>query len=98
MQWRMEIEQIKKQSKWQLTNWQLINWQLVQDVQNGTHVGCVGHTKILKHAQFLCQFYELSKLNTHTGVKGCGFVAWFGKYTEIAFLVSLSFWFYHPSL
>ena len=25
-------------------------------------------------------------------------MAWFGQYTEIAFLVSLSFWFYHPSL
>ena len=51
----------------------------------------LGNTKILKHAQFLCQFYELRKLDKHTGVEGCGFVAWFGQYTEIALLVSLFF-------
>ena len=49
----------------------------------------LGKTKILKHTQFLCQFYELRKLNKRIGVEGCGFVMWFGKYTEIAFLVSL---------
>ena len=52
-------------------------------------IGWVGNTKVLKHAQFLCQFYELRKLNAHTGVEGCGFVAGFGQYTDIAFLVSL---------
>ena len=52
-------------------------------------IGWVGKTQILKHAQCLCQFYELRKLNTHTGVEGCVFVAWFGQYTEIASLVSL---------
>ena len=49
----------------------------------------LGKTKILKHAQFLCQFYELRKLNPHTGVEGCVFVAWFGQNTDITFLVSL---------
>ena len=39
--------------------------------------------------QFLCQFYELRKLNSHTGVERYGFVAWFGQYTDITFLVSL---------
>ena len=46
-------------------------------------------TRILKHTPFLCKFYELRKLNTHTGVEGYVFVAWFGQYTDIAFLVSL---------
>ena len=41
------------------------------------------------HTQFLCQFYELRKLNTHTGVEGCGVVVLFGKYTYIALLVLL---------
>ena len=45
--------------------------------------------KILKHAQLLCQFYEVRKLNMRTGVEGCVFVAWFGQYTDFAFLVSL---------
>ena len=57
-----------------------------------------GNDKILKHAQWLCQFYELRKLKTHTGVEGCAFVAWFGQYTDTAFLLSLSFWFYHTGL
>ena len=33
-----------------------------------------------------------------TGVDGCGVVVWFGKYTDIASLVWLSFWFYPTSL
>ena len=49
----------------------------------------LGKTKTLKHAQFLCQFYELRKLDPHTGVQGYGFVAWFGQNTYIAFLVLL---------
>ena len=51
-----------------------------------THNFRLGDTKILQHAQFLCQFYELRKLNMHTGY---GFVAWFGQYAAIAFLVPL---------
>ena len=54
-----------------------------------TGVYWLGNIKILKYAQFLCQFYELRKLNTLTGVEGYGFVAWFGQSTYIAFLVSL---------
>ena len=61
-------------------------------------LGVVGKTRILQHTQFLCQFCELRKRNMHTGVEGCGVVVWFGKYTDIASLVSLSFWFYHTSL
>ena len=57
----------------------------------------LGSNKILKHAQFLCQFYELRKLNTHTGVEGCVVVTWFGQYTDIASLVSL-FGFTQPIL
>ena len=38
---------------------------------------------------FVCQFYELRKLNMLTAVEGYGFVAWFGQYTAIAFQVSL---------
>ena len=52
-------------------------------------IGCVGKTRILKHTQFLCQFYESRKLNERIGVEGCGVVVWFGKYTGIAFLVLL---------
>ena len=59
----------------------------------GSIVWVVISKSILKHAQCLCQFYELRKLNMHTGVEGYGFVAWFGQYTEMAFLVSLSFLF-----
>ena len=59
-----------------------------------THVaiGWVGNIKILKHAQFLCQFYELRKLNTRTGVEGYGFVAWLSIHIHcFSFLVSLFF-------
>ena len=49
----------------------------------------LGKVRILNHAQFLCQFYELRNLNMRTGVGGCGFVVWFGKYMDTASLVLL---------
>ena len=61
----------------------------------------LGNTKILKHAQFLCQFYELRKLNTPRQLELKDVASWrglwFGQHTDIAFLVSLSFWFYHTN-
>ena len=48
-----------------------------------------GKTKILNNTLFLCQLWELRHLKMHNGCVGCGFVVWFGQYTDIAFLVSL---------
>ena len=67
----------------------LVSGIQAEDLAFSVGIGWVGNIKILKHAQFLCQVYELRKLNTQTGVEGYGFVAWVGQYTYIAFLFSL---------